>query len=195
MSVRGRPRSFDREQALRSAMRVFWAKGYDATQLAELTKVMNIKPPSFYAAFRSKEAIFREAVELYLHSEGSASMRALASAATTAEAIHGMLLASVDTVLASPGANGCLLILGLVNCEPDNVALQDYLRQIRQHTIQLIQSRLEDGVGKGELPADADCKQLANFYFTVIQGISLQARDGADRASLIDTVKLAMKCN
>ncbi|KUM04316.1 TetR family transcriptional regulator [Chromobacterium sp. F49] len=176
-------------------MRVFWAKGYDATQLAELTKVMNIKPPSFYAAFRSKEAIFREAVELYLHSEGSASMRALASAATTAEAIHGMLLASVDTVLASPGANGCLLILGLVNCEPDNVALQDYLRQIRQHTIQLIQSRLEDGVGKGELPADADCKQLANFYFTVIQGISLQARDGADRASLIDTVKLAMKCN
>lgn len=175
-------------------MRIFWAKGYDATQLAELTKVMNIKPPSFYAAFHSKEAIFREAVQLYLHSEGAACMRALDSAETVTEAIQGMLLASVDTVLASPGANGCLLILGLVNCEPDNVALQDYLREIRQRTIQLIQRRLEVGIEKGELPVDIDCDKLAHFFFTVIQGISLQARDGIDRSHLVDIVNFAMKC-
>ncbi|WP_394891526.1 TetR/AcrR family transcriptional regulator [Mesorhizobium sp. AaZ16] len=71
-SSKGRPRGFDRAEALRHAMRLFWAKGYDGASLADLTAVMGINPPSLYAAFGSKEALFREATDLYSETEESA---------------------------------------------------------------------------------------------------------------------------
>jgi len=63
MSERGRPRSFDRAAALRRAMEVFWAKGYEGASLSDLTAAMGINSPSLYAAFGSKEALFLEATE------------------------------------------------------------------------------------------------------------------------------------
>jgi len=62
MVTRGRPRSFDRDAALRSAMKLFWKLGYEGASMAALTKAMGINAPSLYAAFGSKEGLFKEAV-------------------------------------------------------------------------------------------------------------------------------------
>jgi hypothetical protein len=62
---RGRPRSFDRDEALEHAMQVFWRQGYESTTIADLTKAMGINPPSLYAAFGDKEKLFLAAVERY----------------------------------------------------------------------------------------------------------------------------------
>ena len=71
-SARGRPRGFDRDLALERLMQVFWAKGYEGAQLNDLTAAIGVKPPSFYAAFGSKEAAFREAIDLYIATIGAA---------------------------------------------------------------------------------------------------------------------------
>ncbi|TIU07517.1 MAG: helix-turn-helix transcriptional regulator, partial [Mesorhizobium sp.] len=71
MTERGRPRTFDRTTALRRAMEVFWAKGYEGASMSDLTAAMGINSPSLYAAFGSKEALFLEAVELYTQVEGT----------------------------------------------------------------------------------------------------------------------------
>ena len=56
---RGRPREFDRQQALRSAMLVFWKKGYRNTSIEDLTAELGISRPSLYAAFVDKTTLFR----------------------------------------------------------------------------------------------------------------------------------------
>ena len=77
-ALRGRPRTFDRARALRQAMNVFWAAGYEGATLTDLQKAMGgITAPSFYAAFGSKEELFREAVELYSSTLGVPMMRAI----------------------------------------------------------------------------------------------------------------------
>jgi AcrR family transcriptional regulator len=81
--ARGRPRTFDREAALRRAMEVFWAKGFDTCSMADLVDAMGINSPSLYAAFGSKEDLYREAVELYTDAEGGAALRQLRRAQCT----------------------------------------------------------------------------------------------------------------
>ncbi|ATB45416.1 TetR/AcrR family transcriptional regulator [Corallococcus macrosporus] len=192
MAVRGRPRSFDRDAALAQAMSLFWAKGYEATQLADLMAAMKINPPSFYAAFGSKEQLFREAVELYLATRGAGSMKALAETAHARDAIQAMLLASADIALASPSRGGCLVSLGLVNCQSQNLPLREHMRALRRETVALIHQRLEQGVVDGELPAGLDVPRTATYYAMVMQGLSLQAQDGASAEELAGVVATAM---
>ena len=72
MARRRSPRGFDREEALRRAMDVFWSLGYEGATLTDLQEAMGgITAPSFYAAFGSKENLFREAVELYIETHAS----------------------------------------------------------------------------------------------------------------------------
>lgn len=72
MAQMGRPRRFDRDEAIQQALYLFWQHGYEATSLAQLKANIGggITAPSFYAAFGSKEALFREAVACYLNSYG-----------------------------------------------------------------------------------------------------------------------------
>lgn len=62
----GRPRAFDRERVIGIALDLFWRQGFEGTSIHQLTLAMGIAPPSLYAAFGSKEDLYREAVELYL---------------------------------------------------------------------------------------------------------------------------------
>ena len=55
----GRPRSFDREEALRAALEQFWRVGYEETSIAMLTSAMGVTPPSLYAAFGDKRRVAR----------------------------------------------------------------------------------------------------------------------------------------
>src|SRR5947208_4189147 len=61
----GRPRSFDLDKALDRALAVFWRKGYEGASLTDLTQAMGINRPSLYAAFGSKEELFRKAIDRY----------------------------------------------------------------------------------------------------------------------------------
>ena len=72
MAARGRPLTFDRNQALRKAVELFWERGYEGTSLKDLSEAMGIASASIYAAFGSKEELFREAMHLYTAMEGQA---------------------------------------------------------------------------------------------------------------------------
>src|SRR5262245_39775992 len=69
--AKGRPRSFDRDEALTAATMVFWKYGYDASSVAQLTEAMGIGVPSMYAAFGDKRALFEEALVHYMKTHGS----------------------------------------------------------------------------------------------------------------------------
>jgi AcrR family transcriptional regulator len=183
MSRRGRPPSFDRSVALERAMEVFWEKGYEGAQLVDLTKAMGINPPSFYAAFGSKQDAFCEAVDLYIRLVGSKSAQALNGAKTTRDGLRAMLEATIN-VATSNKAGGCLLVLGVVNNFAENNNAWSHLRKTRRDTLALIRARLQRGIAEGDLPGDADVNVLAQYFLGLTQTISFQARDGASRASL-----------
>jgi AcrR family transcriptional regulator len=192
MTGRGRPRGFDRENALRRAMELFWAKGYDGASLSDLTAAMGINPPSLYAAFGSKEALFREAVDLYARSESPEIWRAIESEPTARAAFDAFLRLTALAFSRPDRPRGCLMVLGALNASDTSAEVCAALREHRAGNAEALRARLERGVVEGELPPGLDCAALASFYATVQQGMSIQARDGATREALLATANGAI---
>ena len=56
-----------------------------------------------------------------------------------------------------------------------------------------LQKRFQQAVKSGELPRGSDPEQLARFYGAVIQGMSIQALDGADPKALLGIARTALQ--
>ncbi|TPI51452.1 MULTISPECIES: TetR/AcrR family transcriptional regulator [unclassified Mesorhizobium] len=192
MPERGRPRTFDRTAALRRAMEVFWAKGYEGTSISDLTRAMGLNSPSLYAAFGSKEALFLEAAEFYTRAEGTDIWITLDEAPSACEAIEGFLRQTARAYSQTDRPQGCLITLGALHQDSSRGAICDDLRRRRAENHAALQRRLERGVAEGELPGTFDCVAAATFFATVQHGMSIQARDGASHAALMATVAGAM---
>jgi AcrR family transcriptional regulator len=187
MAVRGRPRGFDRAAALRLAMESFWEHGYEGTSIGDLTARMGIRPPSLYAAFGSKEALFREAVALYEGMEGEPPLRALQEAPTAIGGIEAMLRANVRSYTTPGRPTGCMVVLAATTYTPSTEGIRDFLAEQRRSGTAVVKERLVRGQADGDVPPGADAGALAAYVMSVQYGLSLHARDGATRGEL-DTV-------
>ena len=189
----GRPRSFDREQALDCAMRVFWRKGYQGASLSELTKAMGINRPSLYAAYGDKEALFRKALDRYMGGQ-EYHLRAALQQATARAVAKGLLLGAADSMCGSArNPAGCLLVQGGLasGAEADSVRIE--LSSRRQANEAMIRRRLQRAKREGDLPADSDPTTLARYIATVSQGMAVQAAGGASREELRWVAETALR--
>ena len=190
---RGRPLSFDRDTALDKAMHVFWEHGYEAASISDLTAAMGITPPSLYTAFGDKAQLFLEAIERYGKGPGSYVQRALDEAPTARQAIQRVLDEAADELTQPCHPLGCMMVMATTNCSVAAEHIQNALVRRRALGVSLMQVRIQRGIDEGELPAGTDASALANFYATVYQGMSMQAKDGATRESLLASVEMAMR--
>jgi len=188
---RGRPRAFDRDQALDQAMDVFWEKGFEAASLADLTKAMGINPPSLYAAFGDKERLFLEAVERYV-SRRSESCD-YCKEPTARESVRKLLAYVAEEMTDSAHPHGCLMMMAATTTTAASPQLQAAVAKLRASSRNKLRERIARGVAEGELPADTDCAALAAFYGTVLAGMAAMAHDGATRKTLLGTVETAMR--
>ncbi|MGK5556799.1 TetR/AcrR family transcriptional regulator [Actinomadura kijaniata] len=187
----GRPRSFDRDAALEKALRAFWRDGYEATSIAALTDAMGIRPPSLYAAFGDKRALFSEAIRRYQETYGAATARGLREEPTGRAAIESLLRRAAADYTDPAHPPGCLIITAATNCADPEVV--EELRGHREASKRAIGERVADDVRAGRLPADTDVTALATYYAAVVQGMSRQAQDGARREDLEKVAALAMR--
>lgn len=190
---RGRPRAFDREAALAEATRLFWAKGYEATSISDLTEAMGISSPSLYAAFGSKEALYAEALAYYREHFDAFVWGNFHKASTARQAVEAFLTdsASALTGYVADIPCGCMVTLSAVGSE-GHPELGNLVRSARASTFDRVKARLERAVAEGEIPASTDVNALARYVQTVQNGMSILARDGADRTELKSVAEVAM---
>src|SRR3954468_19902431 len=92
MTTLGRPRGFDRSVALEDALQAFWEQGFESTSIADLTRRLGIAPPSLYAAFGDKRALYLAVLDLYYHRFVKFLDQTLTAPGSRRDAIAMMLL-------------------------------------------------------------------------------------------------------
>ena len=182
LATRGRPREFDVDEALIAALGVFWRKGYDAASLTDLTEAMGITRPSLYAAFGNKEALFRQALDLY-EREKLAYVRRALEAPTARGVAERLLRGSIETIT-SPGCRGCLGVIASVNCGSiDSPIREEVLTRAQSARLAMVE-RMQRAIDEGDFASSVDAETITLYLTTVMQGLSVQASSGASPAQL-----------
>jgi AcrR family transcriptional regulator len=188
----GRPRGFDTDAALDRALELFWRQGYEGTSLTDLTNAMGITRPSLYAAFGNKEQLFRRALDRYTAERGTSLCVAL-NESRARDALARLLIGTAEFLADGSNPRGCLTIQGALSCGPDANPIKGELEARREATERAILDRLQRARREGDLPGDLDPVALSHYFAAVLQGMSVKAAGGADRAELQAVAETAMR--
>lgn len=189
--ARGRPRSFDREQALDQAMRVFWSKGFAGASMSDLTGAMGIASPSLYTAFGSKEGLYREAIHHYV-AVHEADFWGVMNAPTARESVEGLLRKAAEAFSTPDSPQGCMVLQTAMEGDELSPDLASSLCDLRSSNAATIARRVQRGIEEGDVAAGTDARAVADFYATVHKGLSVSAKGGASREELDSVVTSAM---
>ncbi len=173
-------------------MRLFWERGYEGTSIDELSTEMEINRPSLYGSFGSKEELFREAVRRYSLVEGEPIERAMSEARDTRSAIEAFLRTNASAYSSESKPGGCMVVLSALAGTPESRNVRTFLSGMRKDDQVFLEKRIRAGQYAGDLDGDVDAEGLARFYITVLQGLSIQARDGATLEQMNAVISTAM---
>lgn len=174
----GRPRTFDVDHALHVAADMFWRRGYDGTSIGELTRAIGISAPSFYFAFGSKDAVFRQIVDAYRARQVEIVDRAFAE--TTSRALAGQLLSGFAGFLTSPDhAPGCLILNNALPISDDHPFRAEWAKGRNALRDRLTGRFMADQQSGAGFPAAWNPAQAARLIVSLIWGIAVEAHSGA----------------
>lgn len=192
MSPAGRPRTFDRELALKKAMYLFWKKGYEGTTMSDLIDSIGMKAPSVYAAFGNKDAIFKEAVTLYAGYVENGPLKALADTPSLREAMKIALKETIDLYSAGDNTSSCLIMVGAINASPEHQEHIDALKDLRESYKRAWLNRFIQAEEDGQLIAGASPQDLAEYMITFLHGLAMRAKDGSGKIDLESSTRLVL---
>jgi AcrR family transcriptional regulator len=173
-------------------METFWRLGYEGASIADLTAAMGVTPQSLYTAFGSKAALYREALAEYRLKLGSANARALAEEPTAVGAFDRILRQTAYEFSRPTHPSGCMISTAALAVASENEPVAGHLRSLRAAALAAFKARIEQAIAAGEFKPETDALALARFLGAIIQGMSVQARDGADAKGLLGIADLAL---
>ena len=187
----GRPKSYDRDQVLRAATRLFWERGYEGTHLQALVEATGVNRFSLYGEFGGKEGLFRAALERYIEGLGELG-------APLQRDPPGLdnIRAFYRGFLASEFHHGCLALNTIreKHLVPEAVfeRVQAFARDVEASFLR----NLEAAHDRGELAPEADPLALAQLLTAVDFGLltyDIVARDPHARRRVIAQVERLLR--
>lgn len=180
-STRKPRRAFDRDAGVAVAKDLFHERGYDAVGIAELTRALDINPPSLYAAYGSKVGLFERCLAAYVLEANLPADKILTSDRSLPDAINDLFLQAATLYTQSKAKRGCMAAEGIRSADPRARALANGYANTAASFIERYISQTQ--------PQRA--RELADYVVTVLQGLSAAARAGLPRHRLMSVARLS----
>ena len=179
-NVRTRRRAFDREAGVAIAQALFHQRGYDAVGISELTKALNINPPSLYAAYNSKAGLFGRCLARYVNEGNLPADRILIPGRPLAEAIEELFITAALLYVKSPQRRGCLVAEGM---RADDEQARKLAHQYAKPAMRFIEEYIRQSEPKR-------AKELGDFVVTALRGFSAASVTGLSRPRLLNVARM-----
>jgi TetR/AcrR family transcriptional regulator, transcriptional repressor for nem operon len=174
-----RPREFEPEDVLETAMRRFWKRGYRATSVEDLVRATGVNPGSLYSAFPGgKHALLMGSLERYSKLVVPEKLGELEDPGASVEQVRIYFDGLVRDLLGPEGRQGCLL----VNSAIENAAVDDEVAAVvRGHLARLehcFTTALRTAIRRGEIPDSVDPVSRAKGLVATSQGLMVVGKAG-----------------
>ncbi|HEX9769029.1 MAG TPA: TetR/AcrR family transcriptional regulator [Kiloniellales bacterium] len=189
---RGRPRNFDKAEALDIALKLFWQHGYEGTSVAMLAEAIGVNVPSLYAAFGNKESLFLRCIERYGELNGKMYHESFKKK-TAREVARSILEGEVELVTRRGTPDGCLMVQGALATSPESESIRKMMAGMRGMAEKWMVERFRHAIDDGDLPSDADPAALACYLMSLNSGLAVQAKSGVGKKQLLKVVDIAMR--
>ncbi|MFT4604034.1 MAG: TetR/AcrR family transcriptional repressor of nem operon [Rhodothermales bacterium] len=185
-----RPRSFDTDEALTTAMRVFWANGYDGTSLADLMEAMKLHKGSIYQAFGDKHQLYMAALSRYIQTGMAAMQTEIERASSPYEAVRTFLHLSIRQCVLDERARGCFMMNSAVELSSQDEEVRQLIAGVMQHVRGLMTDLIGQGQRAGDFRNDMEAEAMADLLMSVKAGVLTSGKvhlPGSDPFRALDT--------
>lgn len=178
-----RSKEYSKEEVLEAATTVFWTKGFVGTSMNDLVEHTGLNKHSMYSEFGDKERLFLACIDYYTHESNKAIIDILTQ--------HPLGLHNIEQFFENrieyarkKDCKGCLL----ANTVTEQAVLSDAINErVTSHLSQLetlLYNCLKAAQGKGEIPADKDCKLLARYLDCFTRGLMNVGKHQSEKRNL-----------
>ena len=187
-----RHKTFDIDTALDSAMKLFWANGYQATSMQDLLEEMGINRGSFYDTYGDKRTLFVAALRRYDQHYRRKRLDSLAQADSPLAAIATLFNGWVRSILADPGRRGCFLTNTALELAAHDAEIGALVADSQKDTEAFLANLLRQAKSKGEIGDHINVKHSAQSLLAALVGLLVLARSRPERALLRSIAKTAL---
>ncbi|PSW22090.1 TetR/AcrR family transcriptional regulator [Photobacterium sanctipauli] len=167
---------FDRDEVIQKATNLYWEKGFHGTSMRNLQDVIDMRPGSIYAAFGSKENLFKESIQHYANNGRNYLIQCRAHADSPLEALKAFIKRAVLDSQQTAPSGMCMLVKAIAELTEE----QEELLIEAKHLLAKMESEfaitLQAAIDKGELDSSKDPAQLAKYVQIQIMGLRTYAR-------------------
>jgi len=187
-----RPREFDRDTALKRAIEVFSAHGFEGTSTPMLLEAMKIGRQSLYDTFGDKRSLYLESLSRYSEETTSGTISRLFSESSVAEGLRRSLYGFIDEAMADP-ARACLGVHSVAEFGTSSAEVNAINAAMGGKTQRAVEARLREGRERGEIAPWVDPSTGGGFFMATLVGLKIAARGGAGADELRRIADLALR--
>jgi AcrR family transcriptional regulator len=180
----GRPRSFDREQLIEKVMHLFWDRGYRDLSFNEIATATGLTRASLYNSFKSKEALFFEALQNYSSSTPDVLFTKVKDGEPVGPVFYQVFAHAAKLRASEEKKRGCFTVNCFAELAGDDTVVGQELANLMEEKRAVIVRLINQAVRQKELPKDTDAETTANLVMAFLSGFSLFSKGGASEKTL-----------
>jgi TetR/AcrR family transcriptional repressor of nem operon len=186
-------KSFDEDEAVGKAMKVFWEKGFEPASMANLIAGTGITRGSLYNAFGGKEQLFVKALLKYDKDNRRALLAELEAMDDPIRAIAALFDGIVAETVADPEKKGCFLVNTAAEIATHGEEVNRIIRNGLRELEAFLRRSLEVAQVRKQIPNSLDPEATAKGLMAMIVGIRVLGRGVFDEAALKEIATQAQR--
>ncbi|MDO6562691.1 TetR/AcrR family transcriptional regulator [Amphritea sp. 1_MG-2023] len=179
---------YNRADVIHKAMLLFWKKGYNGTSTRDLQQAIDMRPGSIYAAFGSKEQLYREALICYSQEVGDMLAQRVADADSPLAGLEAFFRTIVIVQCDADPSEVCMLVKTLTEINDDQPELMALTRELLKCTENRFADILLQAKQRGEIAEHADPRILGKYLQVQMIGLRIYMKTSRNSESLSEQI-------